>query len=139
MEPRKSNVSSGRRQKRVCCSFTVNFSLDIIVRITFMASSAVPRQQMTKSSAELMIRASRRFSCPPVFHPFTKRRMYTLANNGEIGAPWALPIPWSLFRVVRWRSPFASVSSTGASSHSLISRSTRPSLIRRHTDFMNSA
>ena len=42
-----------------------------------------------------------------------------------------LPIPWVSFRVVRWRFPFASVSSTGASSHILISRRTRPSLIRR--------
>src|SRR5271166_6352288 len=62
-----------------------------------------------------------------------------LDNNGEIGAPCGVPIPWSLFRVVRWRFPFASVSSTGVSSHILISRSTRPSLIRRDTDFINSA
>src|SRR5271166_5522900 len=37
-----------------------------------------------------MIRASRRFSCPPVFHPFTKRRVYTFANNGEITPPTML-------------------------------------------------
>jgi hypothetical protein len=30
---------------------TVNFSFDIIARIVVMASAAVPRQQMTKSSA----------------------------------------------------------------------------------------
>jgi hypothetical protein len=37
--------------QRVFVSFTVSFSLDIIPRITIMASSAVPLQQMTKSSA----------------------------------------------------------------------------------------
>jgi hypothetical protein len=37
--------------KRVFVSFTVSFSLDIIPRITITASSAVPLQQMTKSSA----------------------------------------------------------------------------------------
>jgi hypothetical protein len=36
---------------RVFVSFTVSINLDIIPRIRVMASSAVPRQQMTKSSA----------------------------------------------------------------------------------------
>ena len=49
--PRKSNDSSGRRQSRVLVSFTVSFSFDIIPCITAIASSAVPRQQITKSSA----------------------------------------------------------------------------------------
>jgi hypothetical protein len=42
-----------------------------------------------------------------------------------------------LLRITRaWRLPRASVSSTGDSSHILISRSMRPSLIRRETDFI---
>ena len=36
---------------RVLASFTVSFSLDIISRINDMAFTAVPRQQITKSSA----------------------------------------------------------------------------------------
>jgi hypothetical protein len=45
------NVSSGTRQSRVFVSFTDKRSFDIINRMTVMASSAVPRQQITKSSA----------------------------------------------------------------------------------------
>src|SRR5262249_56298647 len=50
-----------------------------------------------------------------------------------------LPLPSSWFRVVRWRWPRASVSSTGASSHILISFRTKRSLMRRDSDFINSA
>jgi len=49
--PKKSNGSSHARQRRVFASFTVNFSLSIMARIAFMALAAVPRQQITKSSA----------------------------------------------------------------------------------------
>ena len=49
--PRKSNVSSGTRHTRVLASFTVNFSVAIILRIAASAFAPVPRQQMTKSSA----------------------------------------------------------------------------------------
>src|SRR5512143_412363 len=49
--PRKSNDSSGRRQSRVFASLTVSFSFDIIPCITAIASSAVPRQQITSRVA----------------------------------------------------------------------------------------
>ena len=41
----------GTRHSRVFFSFTVSLSRDIIFRISVIASSAVPRQQITKSSA----------------------------------------------------------------------------------------
>jgi hypothetical protein len=44
----KSNFSSGSRQTRVLLSFTVNFSFDIMFRIRTSASSALPRQQITR-------------------------------------------------------------------------------------------
>src|SRR3954462_2116870 len=51
VDPRKSNDPSGRRQSRVLASFTVSFSFDIIPCITAIASSAVPRQQITSRVA----------------------------------------------------------------------------------------
>src|SRR5512135_1881210 len=88
--PRKSNDSSGGRQSRVWVSFTVSFSFDFIPCIAAIASSAVPRQQITKSSASLTIHASRRRSWPPVFHPYTKRRMSMFDNKGEVTPPTIL-------------------------------------------------
>ena len=49
--PRKSNSFSGSLQTRVFFSFTVNFSFVIMFRIVSKASSALPRQQITRSSA----------------------------------------------------------------------------------------
>src|SRR5262249_62115179 len=49
--PKKSNVSSGNRHRRVFFSFTVSFSLDIMLRISAIACSAVPRQQITSRVA----------------------------------------------------------------------------------------
>src|SRR5262249_20665854 len=49
--PRKSNEESGTRQRRVFSSFTVSFSRAIISRIALMASSAVPRHRIVRSSA----------------------------------------------------------------------------------------
>ena len=60
-------------------------------------------------------------------------------NNGEIGAPLRAAHPLVLVPGRPMAVPLPSVSSTGASSHILISRRTRPSLIRRDTDFINSA
>ena len=65
-------------------SLTVSLSLTIIVRMASMACLPVPRQQMTKSSAKLTIRAWSRCSRPNVFHPSRKRRMYRLLSSGEI-------------------------------------------------------
>ena len=48
---RNSNDSFGTSQARVLASFTVSFSRDIISRIAASASRALPRQQMTRSSA----------------------------------------------------------------------------------------
>jgi hypothetical protein len=44
-------TSSGSLQTRVLVSFTVNFSFVMLSRIMASASSARPRQQITKPSA----------------------------------------------------------------------------------------
>jgi hypothetical protein len=47
----KSNLSSGSFETRVFFSFAVSFSFAIMTRIEDRASSALPRQQIAKSSA----------------------------------------------------------------------------------------
>src|SRR5450631_4266129 len=72
---------------------------------------------------------------PDCFHHNTSRRMYRFDSSGEIGEPCGMPRCWSRLRVVRCLRPRSSVSSTGASIHTLIRCRICRSVIRRATDF----
>src|ERR1039457_739584 len=67
----------------VFASLTVSLSRAISCRISVIASSALPLQQITKSSAYDTIFAPSFLSRCFFFQPSTNRRIYKLASNGE--------------------------------------------------------